>query len=108
RFPVRFKVLIIDDERLSRQRIRRLLALEPDFELAGECENGAEAMRMLQRERADILFLDIQMPEMDGFEVIRSVTELHPLVIFTSAYDEYALRAFEVHAFDYLLKPFDR
>jgi two-component system, LytTR family, response regulator len=108
----RFKVLIVDDERLSRQRLRRLLALEQECEIAGECENGAEALRTLERERPDILFLDVQMPELDGFEVVRAALEQpgqpQPLIIFTSAFDEYALRAFEVHAFDYLLKPFDR
>jgi two-component system LytT family response regulator len=107
----RFKVLIVDDERLSRQRIRRLLALEPECEIAGECDNGSDALRTLARERPDIMFLDVQMPELDGFEVVRGVVERNhtqPLIIFTSAFDEYALRAFEVHAFDYLLKPFDR
>jgi two-component system, LytTR family, response regulator len=108
----RFKVLIVDDERLSRQRIRRLLAFEPECEIAGECANGGDAVRMLALERPDILFLDVQMPELDGFEVVRAVVDdvehSPPLIIFTSAFDEYALRAFEVHAFDYLLKPFDR
>ncbi len=102
-----FKVLIVDDERLSRRRVRRLLSLEPDCEVAGECANGMEALAALGHSRPDIVFLDVQMPEMDGFEVARSMTESKPLVIFTSAYDEYALRAFEVQAFDYLLKPFD-
>jgi two-component system LytT family response regulator len=104
----RFKVLIVDDERLSRQRIRRLLAFEPECEIAGECANGGEAVRTLARQVPDILFLDVQMPELDGFEVVRAIEQTRPLIIFTSAYDEYALRAFEVHAFDYLLKPFDR
>ncbi len=103
-----FRVLIVDDERLSRQRIRRMLALEPECEIAGECANGADAVRTLGRERPDIVFLDVQMPELDGFEVVRAIAQTRPLVIFTSAYDEYALKAFEVHAFDYLLKPFDR
>lgn len=102
-----FKVLIADDERLSRRRIRRLLALDPDCDVIGECANGAEAVATLEKVRPDILFLDIQMPELDGFEVIQALREAKPLVIFTSAYDEYAVRAFEVHAFDYLLKPFD-
>jgi two-component system, LytTR family, response regulator len=104
----RFKVLIVDDERLSRQRIRRLLAFEPECEITGECANGSEAVRTLSREKPDILFLDVQMPELDGFEVVRALDQSRPLIIFTSAYDEYALRAFDVHAFDYLLKPFDR
>jgi two-component system, LytTR family, response regulator len=103
-----YKVLIVDDERLSRQRIRRLLAYEPEFEVIGECENGAEAVRSLAEVHPQILFLDVQMPELDGFEVVRALEAAHPLIIFTSAFDEYALRAFDVHAFDYLLKPFDR
>lgn len=102
-----FKVLIVDDERPSRRRIRRLLSLEPDCEVSGECADGSEALESLRALRPDILFLDVQMPELDGFEVIAALTEIKPLIIFTSAYDDYALRAFEVHAFDYLLKPFD-
>jgi len=102
-----FKVLIVDDERLSRRRIRRLLTLDPECEVAGECANGAEAVRALESSRPDILFLDIQMPELDGFAVIRTLSDTKPLIVFTSAWDDYALRAFEVHAFDYLLKPFD-
>ncbi|HXE62797.1 MAG TPA: LytTR family DNA-binding domain-containing protein [Bryobacteraceae bacterium] len=104
----RFKVLIVDDERLSRQRLRRLLALEPECDVVGECENGNEALQALSRERPDIIFLDVQMPELDGFDVVRAIENSRPLVIFISAFDEHALRAFEVHAFDYLLKPFDR
>ena len=103
-----WKVLIVDDERLSRQRIRRLLAFEPEFEVLGECANGAEAVRSLAQARPDVLFLDVQMPELNGFEVVSALEAAHPLIIFTSAFDEYALRAFDVHAFDYLLKPFDR
>jgi two-component system LytT family response regulator len=103
-----FRALIVDDEPISRRRLRRLLAFEPECELAGECENGRDAVHALERENVDILFLDVQMPEMDGFEVVRAISRSHPLIIFTSAYDEYALKAFEVHAFDYLLKPFDR
>jgi two-component system LytT family response regulator len=108
-----FKVLIVDDERLSRRRIRRLLTLEPECEVIGECRNGSEALSFLTRIRPDIVFLDVQMPEdvhmpeLNGFEVIRALTRQHPLIIFTSAHGDYALRAFEVHAFDYLLKPVD-
>ncbi len=90
----RFKILIVDDERLSRQRIRRLLAFEPECEIAGECENGSDAVRKLAQERPDILFLDVQMPELDGFEVVRALQESRPLIIFTSAFDEYALPGF--------------
>ena len=103
-----FKVLIVDDEPISRRRLRRLLALESECEVVGECGNGLDAVQSLERECVDILFLDVQMPEMDGFEVVRAIARSHPLIIFTSAWDEYALKAFEVHAFDYLLKPFDR
>lgn len=102
-----FKVLIVDDERLSRRRIRRLLSLEPGCDVVGECANGAEAVAMLEKTRPDLLFLDIQMPELDGFEVVRAIRDARPLIIFVSAYDDYAVRAFEVQAFDYLLKPFD-
>ncbi|MBX5494536.1 MAG: response regulator transcription factor [Bryobacteraceae bacterium] len=103
------RALIVDDEALARTRIRRLLLLERDFEIAGECVTGAEALAWLNENSADIVFLDIQMPEMGGFELLeRLAPERIPVVIFVTAYDEYALRAFEVHAFDYLLKPFDR
>ena len=102
-----FKVLIVDDERLSRRRIRRLLTLDPECEVIGECSNGAEAVRTLESARPDLLFLDIQMPELDGFEVVHALKQVKPLIVFTSAFDDYALRAFDVQAFDYLLKPFE-
>lgn len=103
-----FRALIVDDEPISRRRLRRLLLLEQDCQIVSECKDGREAVEALAREHVDILFLDVQMPEMDGFQVIQALAQSHPLIIFTSAYDEYALKAFEVHAFDYLLKPFDR
>src|SRR6185312_12539729 len=84
-----FKVLIVDDERLSRRRVRRLLSLEPDCEVLGECANGMEAVASIQQARPDIVFLDVQMPEMDGFEVARAMADARPVVIFVSAYDEY-------------------
>src|SRR5580658_9399818 len=84
-----FKVLIVDDEPISRRRLRRLLAFEPDCEVAGECGTGVEAVQCLEREKIDILFLDVQMPEMDGFEVANAVSTSHPLILFTSAYDVY-------------------
>ncbi|MDE3195188.1 MAG: response regulator transcription factor [Acidobacteriota bacterium] len=102
-----FKVLIVDDERLSRRRIRRLLTLDPECEVIGECANGAEAVRTLESVRPDLMFLDIQMPELDGFEVVQALRQAKPLIVFTSAFDDYALRAFDVQAFDYLLKPFE-
>lgn len=101
------RTLIIDDEPLARKRIRRLLAGEPDISVMGECGSGGEAVRAIGKTAPNLLFLDIQMPEMDGFEVLQSIqVEPMPAVIFTTAYDEYALKAFEVHALDYLLKPF--
>src|ERR671919_781232 len=104
----KFRTLIVDDERLARQRIRRFLASEPDFDASGECASAAEALTWLDRNSADVLFLDIQMPEMNGFDLLEEIPAPIPVIIFVTAYDEYALRAFEVNAFDYLLKPFDR
>ena len=100
-----YKVLIVDDDRLSRRRMRRLLSLEPECEVTGEYA-GAEALRALAVPCPDILYLGVETPG-DGFEVLSGLTTLRPLVIFTSAYQDHALRAFEVHAFDYLLKPLD-
>jgi len=102
-----FKVLIVDDERLSRRRIRRLLSLDPECHVLGECANGAEALRALEVWHPDILYLDIETPEPDGLGVARALADPATLIIFTSAREDYAVRAFEVHAFDYLLKPFD-
>jgi len=101
--------LIVDDERLARSRLRRLLNPDPEIEIAGECANGLEAVDFLRRHTPGLVFLDVQMPGMDGFEVLQKAkSEPLPVVVFVTAYDHYALRAFEVHAFDYLLKPFDR
>jgi two-component system LytT family response regulator len=105
----RISALIVDDERLSRKRIRRLLSGEQDIDVLGECENGQQAVAAIQQRRPDLIFLDIQMPLMNGFEVLHAIeSERVPLVVFVTAYDDYAVKAFEVHAFDYLLKPFDR
>jgi two-component system LytT family response regulator len=104
---MKIRALIIDDEPLARQRIRLLLAEEPDFEIIGECEDGVEAVGRITATKPDLLFLDVQMPEMDGFEVLRSLPDdLLPVVIFTTAFDQHALRAFDAHALDYLLKPY--
>lgn len=104
----RYRTLVVDDESLARKRILRLLGNEPDMEVVGECTNGREAVSFLNRENADVMFLDVQMPEMDGFSVLREVgTRKVPAVVFVTAYDSYALQAFEVNALDYLLKPFD-
>lgn len=101
------RALIVDDEPLARKRIRRLLANEPDISIMGECGSGREAVQVIQGTCPDLLFLDIQMPEVDGFEVLQAIqVKQMPTIIFTTAYDQHALKAFEVHALDYLLKPF--
>ena len=100
--------LIAEDEPLLRAELRELLdKLWPELVICAEVEDGFQALQALERYSPQILFLDIQMPELDGFEVVGALTQVAPLIIFTSAWDDYALRAFEVHAFDYLLKPFD-
>jgi two-component system LytT family response regulator len=105
--PVR--ALIVDDERPARHRVRRLLTLDPDIDVIGECATGDEAIEVLQSTRPDLLFIDIQMSGSDGFAVLRTIPQQDmPVVVFVTAYDSYALRAFEAQAFDYLLKPFDR
>jgi two-component system LytT family response regulator len=104
---VKISALIVDDEPLARERIRSLLQEEPDIEIAGECENGIEAVAALKKHMPDLLFLDVQMPGLDGFGVLQALGDLRlPQVVFVTAYDKHALRAFEVHALDYLLKPF--
>lgn len=101
--------LIVDDELLARKRIRRFLSAEDDFEIVAECENGNTAITAIKKFSPDVVFLDVQMPGISGFDVIAAVgTEHMPSTVFTTAYDEYALRAFEVHALDYLLKPISR
>ena len=103
------RALVIDDEPLARGMIREMLAHDPEAEVVGECANGHEAVDAIRSLSPDIVFLDVQMPELGGFEVLDSFKEGElPTIIFVTAYDQYALRAFEVHAFDYLLKPFDR
>jgi two-component system LytT family response regulator len=102
------RVLIVDDEPIAREGIRMHLEGEPGMTIIGECANGLEAVAVLQEASPDLLFLDVQMPGLDGFEVLEAVgVEAMPTVIFVTAYDRYALRAFEVHALDYILKPFD-
>jgi two-component system LytT family response regulator len=100
------RALIIDDEPLPRERIRTLLSEHQTIELIGECEDGKEAVEAIIEQSPDLIFLDIQMPELDGFGVLASLPAEHlPATIFVTAYDEYAIRAFEVNALDYLLKP---
>jgi two-component system, LytTR family, response regulator len=102
-----WRSIVVDDEPLARQTIRLLLAPEEDFAIAAECGHGADAIDAIRRERPDVLFLDVQMPEVDGFEVLRVLGPgAVPVVIFVTAFDQYALQAFEQHALDYLLKPF--
>ena len=103
------RTLIADDEPLGRQRIRSLLKGEPDIEVIRECGDGKEAADAITADRPDLVFLDVQMPELDGFGVLEAVPAGKvPAVIFVTAHDRFALKAFEVHALDYLLKPFDR
>ena len=102
------RAIIAEDEPASRLRLRNLLARARDVHIVAECATGTEAIEALERLRPAVLFLDIQMPGCDGFQVLRALpTTLLPVVVFVTAYDRYALRAFEVHAIDYLLKPFD-
>jgi two-component system LytT family response regulator len=101
------RVLIVDDEAPARQKMRRYLGEHPDVEIAGEAENGTEAVEKIADLSPDLVFLDVQMPELDGFGVIDTIgVDAMPHVVFVTAYDEHALRAFEVRALDYLLKPF--
>ena len=105
----KIRTLIVDDEELARERLRALLTKEPEIDLIGECSNGREAVETIRRDSPDLVFLDIQMPELDGFGVLAALEgEKLPLVVFVTAHDKFALMAFEVHAVDYLLKPFDR
>jgi two-component system LytT family response regulator len=104
---MKIRAFIVDDEPLARQRVRLLLSEEADLRIVGESQDGVEAVEKIPAAKPDLLFLDVQMPEMDGFEVLRRLPEERlPVVIFTTAYDEHALRAFDAHALDYLLKPF--
>jgi two-component system LytT family response regulator len=102
------RTLIVDDEPVARQGVRRLLASDAGIDIVGEAGNGVEAVRLIHELRPDLLFLDVQMPELNGFEVIARVgVDAMPIVVFVTAHDAFALRAFEVQALDYLLKPFD-
>lgn len=106
---MKIRALIVDDEPLARERLASLLAGEADVEVVGQCANGVEALAGIQEKTPDLVFLDVQMPELDGFGVLAALEgERRPAVIFVTAHDRFALKAFEVHAIDYLLKPFDR
>jgi two-component system LytT family response regulator len=105
----KIRTLIVDDEPLARERITSLLAAEPDVEIVGECHDGSKAVAAIRQLAPELVFLDVQMPGADGFEVIDAIgADRMPLVVLVTAYDKYALRAFDAHALDYLLKPFDR
>jgi two-component system, LytTR family, response regulator len=103
------RAFIVDDEPLARDWLRLLLAEEPGVTLVGEAGDGREAVAKLQAVKPDLLFLDVQMPELDGFDVLRALDpDSLPVVVFVTAYDQHALKAFDVHALDYILKPFER
>ena len=103
------RTLIVDDEPLARDRVKRLLRDEEDIEVVGECGNGKDAIDFIKSKNPDLVFLDIQMPEKSGLDVVKSLGgKRFPTIVFVTAYDKYALQAFDVHALDYLLKPFNR
>ena len=104
---MKIRALIVDDEALARARLRKLLAQQPDLEIAGESSDGPAAIRFIREHAPNLVFLDVQMPEVSGFDVLRALpADKWPAVIFVTAHDQHAVEAFEVHALDYLLKPF--
>lgn len=106
--PELLRAIIADDERLGRHKIRTMLEAHTDVEVVAECANGEETVTEIRRRKPDLVFLDVQMPGSDAFDVLRRLRDEAPAIIFVTAHDEYALRAFDVEAVDYLLKPFDR
>ena len=105
----KIRTVIVDDEELARDRIQTLLELQPDVEIVGVCTDGPSAVELIDRVQPDLVFLDVQMPGMDGFEVVENLERAKmPAVVFVTAHDAHALRAFEIHALDFLLKPFDQ
>ena len=103
------RTIIVDDEQLARERLRTLLGGHNELQIVGESADGLSALELIRHEKPDLVFLDVQMPELDGFEVLEGLTEEdRPIVIFVTAHDQFALKAFDVHAIDYLLKPFDK
>lgn len=105
----KIRAMVVDDEAMARERVVSLLRQEQDIELIGECSDGEQAVSAINSQQPDLVFLDVQMPAVDGFRVIEQVgPDKMPAVVFVTAYDEYAVRAFEVHALDYLLKPFGK
>jgi two-component system LytT family response regulator len=105
---MKIKAVVADDEPLARERIKRLMATDPELEVVRECRNGAEVLETLRSHDVDLLMLDIQMPGLSGFDVVREIGERKPpMVVFVTAHDSYAIKAFEIHAVDYLLKPIE-
>src|SRR2546426_4035482 len=105
----KIRTLVVDDEPIARRGLRRQLQLETDVEIIGECANGREAVAAIEKQSPDLIFLDVQMPLLDGFGVVEAVGAKNlPAVVFVTAHDEHAIRAFEVNALDYLLKPIDQ
>ncbi len=103
-----WKALIVDDEELARKLVREMLSTHPEIEIAAECGNGMEAVKAAGEHKPDLLFLDVQMPKLTGFDVLELIDRTGLSIIFVTAFDQYAMKAFEVHAVDYLLKPFSR
>ena len=104
----RIRALVVDDEPLARTNLAVLLRLDPEIEIVGECGSGQEGLKEIRSKKPDLVFLDVQMPECDGFDVLELLgNDLPPAIVFVTAYDQYAVRAFEAEALDYLLKPFD-
>jgi two-component system LytT family response regulator len=102
------KAIIVDDEPLARERIRQLLERVPDAAVVAECEDGSTAIETIRLQKPDVVFLDVQMPGLSGIDVVEQLGREAPFTVFVTAYDQYAIKAFELHALDYLLKPFDR
>jgi len=104
----KIRALVVDDEPLARSNLAVLLRLDPEIEIVGECGSGQEGLEQIRRKKPDLVFLDVQMPECDGFDVLELLgNDSPPAIVFVTAYDQYAVRAFEAGALDYLLKPFD-
>jgi two-component system, LytTR family, response regulator len=104
----KWRALIVDDEDLARKLLREMLVSHPEIEIAGECGNGMDAVKAAAEHKPDLLFLDVQMPKLTGFDVLELIGQENMAVIFVTAYDQYAMKAFDVHAVDYLLKPYSR
>jgi two-component system LytT family response regulator len=101
----KIRSLVVDDEALAREALKDILSQLDDIEMVGECSNGFEVVKEIGEKKPDLIFLDIQMPKLDGFDVVELLGKESPFIIFVTAYDEYAIRAFETHALDYLMKP---